>query len=105
MKKYLIIIIIITGHHVYKDAWTPTIGEELCCEREANNPHDAVNVVKNMETVVRVLRASSRYMTYILANRGKITVEVTCNGENSRGNGLEVPEKYVVKGPYHSAEK
>ena len=97
----------ITGHHVHKDVWTPTIGEELCCEREPNNPHDqhAVKVVKNTETVGHVSRAISRYMTYILANRGKITVEVIGNRENSRGNGLEVPGKYVVKGPYNSAEK
>ena len=25
------------GHHVYKDAWTPTIGEKLMCKMEPNN--------------------------------------------------------------------
>ena len=61
--------------------------------------------MKNAETVGHVSRAISRYLTSILANGGKITVEVIGNKENSRGNGLEVPGKYVVKGPYHSTEK
>ena len=47
----------ITGHHVYKDVWTPShLGEELCCESEPNNHRDkhAVKVVKNTETVGHV---------------------------------------------------
>ena len=31
---------LITGHHVYKDIWTPVIGEELQCYMEDDNPHD-----------------------------------------------------------------
>ena len=52
-----------TGIYVYKDVWTPTIGEEVCCEREANNHHDqhAVKIVKNTETVGHVSRAISGY--------------------------------------------
>ena len=93
----------ITGHHVYKDVWTPSLGEELCCEREPNNPRDkhAVKVVKNTETVGHVPRAISPYMTYILANGGEVTVKVIGKRENARGNGLEVPGLYTVKGPYH----
>ena len=26
--------------HIYKDAWTPTTGEVLSCEREDGNPMD-----------------------------------------------------------------
>ena len=44
-------------------------------------------------------------MTYILANGGKVTVKVIGKRENARGNGLEVPGLYTVKGPYHSTEK
>ena len=62
--------------HEYKDVWTPSLGEVLCCERELNNHRDkhAVKVVKNSET--HEPRAISPYMTYILANCGKVTVKV-----------------------------
>ena len=65
---------------------------------------NAVKVVKNRETVGQVSRAISLYMTYF-SEPWKNKVEVIGNRENSRGNGLEVPGKYLVKGPYHSAEK
>ena len=47
---------------MYKDVWTPFLGEELCCEREQSNPRDkhAVKVVKNTETVGIVPRAIPR---------------------------------------------
>ena len=44
-------------------------------------------------------------MTYILVNVGKVTVKMIGKRENSRGNGVEVPGLYTVKGPYHSTEK
>ena len=39
----------VRGHHVYKAAWSPYIGEELPVQREVNNiPDDfAVAVLKN----------------------------------------------------------
>ena len=87
--------------------WTPSLGEEICREREPNNPRDkhAVKVVKNTETVGHVPRVISPYITYILANGGKIMVKVIGKRENSRGNGLEVSGLYTVKGLYHSTEK
>ena len=30
----------VKGYHVYKDIWTPPIGEELVCHREQRNAHD-----------------------------------------------------------------
>ena len=40
------------GHHVYKAAWSPYIGEELPVQREVYNIHDdfAVAVLKNGNT-------------------------------------------------------
>ena len=53
----------ITGHHVYKDVWTPFHGEKLSCESQPDNFYDkyAVKVVKNTETVGHVTRAISPY--------------------------------------------
>ena len=30
----------VRGHHVYKDIWTPFVGETLSCEREEDNTAD-----------------------------------------------------------------
>ena len=68
----------VTGHHVCKDVWTPFHGKKLSCESQPDNFYNkyAVKVVKNTETVGHVLRAISLYITYILADGGKVTVEV-----------------------------
>ena len=97
----------ITGHHVYKDVWTPFHGKKLSCESQRDNFSDkyAAKVVKNTETVGHVPRAISPYITYILANGGKVTVEVIGSRQNRRGNGLEVPGLYKIKGPYVATEK
>ena len=52
----------VRGHHVYKAAWSPYIGEELPVQREVNNIHDdfAVAVLKNGNTVGHVPREISR---------------------------------------------
>ena len=44
---------VIRGHHVYKDIWTPYVGEELSLSPEDDNDHDryAVAVVKGRNIV------------------------------------------------------
>ena len=59
-------------------------------------------VVKNTETVGQVPSAISPYITYILA---KVTVKVLGSRQNRRGNRLEVPGLYKIKGPYVATEK
>ena len=31
---------VVRGHHIYKDIWTPMIGEELVCRWEVGNIYD-----------------------------------------------------------------
>ena len=88
----------ITGHHVYKDVWTPFHGEKLSCESQPDN-------VYHKYAVKVTYRAISPYITYILANGGKVTVEVIGSRQNRRGNGPEVPGLYKIKGPYVATEK
>ena len=28
-----------SGHHLYKDIWTPTLEEKIAANKEKNNPH------------------------------------------------------------------
>ena len=74
----------ITGHHVYKELWTPTLNEELTCEDELHNLHDrnAVKVVKGNEIVGHVPRNYSRVFTYVLFAGGNVTSIVTGSRQN-----------------------
>ena len=47
---------VILGHHVYKDIWTPFVGEILNVQQEVHNVEDhfAVAVVKNKTIVGHV---------------------------------------------------
>ena len=45
------------------------------------------------------------YITYILANGGKVTIEVIGSRQTRRGNGLEIFGLYKIKDPYVATEK
>ena len=91
----------ITGHHVYKEVWSPVLGEDLTCLPEPENSHDkyAIQVLKNKIVVVHVPREISRYCCYALNSGGKIKATVCGRRENKRVNVLEVPYNYLLKGP------
>ena len=89
---------VIRGHHIYKDIWSPYIGEHLTLQREDSNTHDrhAVCLMKDNCAVGHVPRELSRVVWYFLCHGGRVTCEVT--GRRKRGKGLEVPcaHKFVV---------
>ena len=93
----------VRGHHVYKAAWSPYIGEELPVQREVNNIHDdfAVAVLKNGNTVGHVSREISRVCWYFLHKSGSEMTRIV-NGDRRRsevdGKGLVVPCVYIFRG-------
>ena len=97
----------ITGHHIYKDIWSPTIGEILLCETEKDNKSDqyAVSIVHDGRVVGHVPRSFSKVATFIIAAGGRVQAKVTGERANSRKNGLEVPCIYSIKGPKHIIDK
>ena len=62
----------VTGHHVYKDIWTPTLGEKLSTAAEPENHHEkyVVKVLKENEVVGHVPRDISKYYTFALLCEG-----------------------------------
>ena len=90
----------VRGHHVYKAAWSPYIGEELPVQREVNNIHDdfAVAVLKNGNTVGHVPREISRVCWYFLHKSGS---EMTCivNGHKRVEKMTQTGAKKGVKKP------
>lgn len=94
------------GHHIYKESWTPMIGEELQTVQERDNDHDpyAVAVVKEGVTVGHVPRKISRLCWYFLERHNTITCRITDKRQIASvpGKGLEVPCIFVFTGkPTH----
>ena len=91
----------VTGHHVYKENWTPEIGEILDFARESTNEHDryAVAACKYGEVVGHIPKSISKPCSYALLAGAQINATVTGARQNTRQNGLEVPVEYDVKGP------
>ena len=89
----------ITGHHIYKEIWGPTLNELLICEREPESTFDrnAVKVLKGEDVVGHIPKQFSKTCNFILLAGGKISATVTGPRQNKRKNGLEVPCLYHVK--------
>ena len=93
----------VTEHHVYKDTWTPIFGKKLSTATEPEHYHNkyAVKVLKENEVVGHVPLDISKYCASALLGGGNIECEITGIRQSKRGNGLEIPCKYIVKGPFH----
>ena len=101
---------VIRGHRVYKDVWTPVVGEELMCQRELGNPRDpfAVSVLKESTIVGHVPRKISAICSMFLQTGGTIDCTVIGNRQHSRDlvqGGLEVPCELKFVGDNKHIEK
>ena len=93
----------IRGHHVFKDVWTPTVGEQLSCQRETGNNKDryAVAVLRDHTIVGHVPRKISAACALFLNRNGSIHCVVTgerCYSCDLPQGGLEVPCVLQFKG-------
>ena len=105
MLQSLSIDSVIRGHHIYKDIWTPFIGEQLDLQHELNNAYDryAVTIIKKDEIVGRVPRELARQFSRFLLEGGSIVCAIT--GKRRKGKGLEVPCRYDLTGSPTSVKK
>ncbi len=90
----------IRGHHIFKEVWTPTTGEELPVNVELHNAYDqhAVAVWKLGAVVGHVPTEISRTCWYFLQKvDSQIHCQVTGHQEHSQlqGKGLVVPCLYI----------
>ena len=65
----------IRGHHIYKDIWTPFIGEILHVEQEAHSTTDHFTV-KDETVVGHVLHEVSHLVWHFIKHNGTVTCEV-----------------------------
>ena len=96
------------GYHVYREIWTPRLGQSLKVEQEINNVHDPFAIsletkipgkLTDTEIVGHIPREISRFCHYFLNYVGKLEVRVT----NTRyrpspipAGGLEIPILLIV---------
>jgi hypothetical protein len=91
------------GHHIYKKIWTPTIGEELLCQREPTNMTDryAVSITKGSTVVGHLPNKISIVSSLFIRCGGSITCKITGKRRTSVDlpqKGLEVPCMLMLKG-------
>ena len=77
------------------------MAEKLVTTTESENPHDkyAVKVVKDNEVVNHIPRDLWKHFMSALLCRRAVECVIIEKRENKRGNVLEAPCKYIVKGP------
>ena len=96
---------VIRGHHIYKELWTPVVGESLDVQREPSNAYDcsAVSVLRDGTVVGHVPREVRRPFQSFLLTGGSITCEVL--GHRRYGKGLEVPCLYKFRASREAVKK
>jgi len=86
----------VRGHHVYKNIWDVSVGEELPCKTESGNEKDpyAVAVMRRHTVVGHLPRKISAACSLFLRRKGTIRCTVTGTRRYSADlpqGGLEVP--------------
>ena len=94
---------VVRGHHIYKDIWTPEIGEELTCRREVGNIHDlhAVAVLRGSDVVGHVPRTISTPCNVFIRKGGVISCIISGHRQYSvdlEQGDLDVPCKLQFEG-------
>jgi len=99
---------VVRGHHIYKDIWTPEIGEELTCRREVGNIYDlhAVAVIRGNAIVGHVPHTISMPCNVFIRRGGVIHCIITGHRQYSldleRG-GLDVSCKLQFEGSHQNS--
>ena len=94
---------------MYKDDWSPSVGDEFELEIEELNRHDryAVAIKVSGDIVGHVPREFSKIVYYFIKNGGRVTGEVRAKRQRSAVHmkGLEIPCLYKFHSPSPSKAK
>ena len=96
---------VVCGHHIYKQTWTPFLGEKLLIGIEEDNSNDAraVAILKGAVVVGHLPRETARIVWDFLKRGGNGCCEIT--GRRKKGKGLEVSCVYTFSGPHKLVKK
>ena len=99
----------VRGYHVYKDDWSPSVGDELKLELEELKRHDryAVAIKVSGNIVNNAPRKFSKIVYHFIKNGGRVAGEV--RGKRQRSaihmKELEIPCLYKSDSPSPSKAK
>ena len=100
---------VIRGHHIYKEVWSPVIGEILTCEEEPGNVNDLFAVaIKRSGIVVGHIPRTISSVCCLFLRRGTISCEVIGHRQYSLDlpqGGLDVPCRLTFTGIQEDIEK
>ena len=83
------------GHHVYKNVWTPSIGERLQLRRHDYDNH-AVSVVKAEIIVGHVPLEMSRTFWHFIMHGGSVGCEITGRRTLGKGGGINEGGAFTI---------
>ena len=100
----------IRGYHVYQAIWNASIGEQLLCRREPDNPSDryAVAVIKDGTIIGHLSRKISKIASLFLRRGGSICCIVSGGRRYSADlpqGGLEIPCGLLFKAKVKEIQK
>ena len=93
----------VRGFHVYKDIWTPIIGEVFSCEREDGNPMDpyAVAIKRGSEVIGHVPQKISAACSLFMQRGGAATCRIVDSHHQYSSDlpqgGLQIPCQLVFQ--------
>ena len=93
----------VRGFHVYRDIWTPIIGEVFSCEREDGNPMDpyAVAIKRGSEVIGHVPRVISAACSLFIQRGGAVTCRIIDSHHQYSSDlpqgGLQIPCQLVFQ--------
>ena len=93
---------VIRGHHVYKECWTPIMGETVLARKDTREEaieYDkyAIGIFKKQEKLVGHIPIELSQLIYHFLNESNENfIEASVSGKRKRDIGLIVPAKYVA---------
>ena len=93
---------VIQDHHVYKEKWTPTLGESLTCGKDEHNEANkhngyAIGMYLDNQLVGHVpMELSFLVYTFLRASQDN-SVQVKVTGTRTLENGLVVPASFQAR--------
>ena len=100
---YIEIPSFVRGYHIYKEDWSPAVGDVLLLQRDPLNEKDrnAVAIVRDGSVVGHVpFNLAPLFSHFLRRELNKGTVRITGSRVNRGGGyGLEIPCTYSLYGP------
>ena len=70
----------IRGHHIYKEIWSPVVGEELQCKMEHGNIHDIYAVAVTREDMYSCWALAKKHISCVVNGVRRFSADLVQGG-------------------------